>query len=310
MSAKLRVIFAGTPVNAATTLGRLHEAGVNIVGVLTRKDSLVGRSKALTVSPVAAKADELDIDVFKSNSMDRHTLDWVRSMNADVGVVVAYGTIFREEELGIPRLGWLNLHYSLLPELPGPAPVQHALLEGRTKTGVTVFRIDKGIDTGPVVKSEAVEILDTDTSGTLLSRLTAIGSATLADVILGGESIIEEAVPQQGVGSHPTAFKPGRDTARLDFSLDARMQLDKIRAMNPEPMAWFEHNLSPVRVVKASLVENSSTDPSLARIANKQLIVDCFHGSLVFETVQPAGKKEMSGADWFRGLRVEKLKLS
>jgi methionyl-tRNA formyltransferase len=242
--------------------------------------------------------------------MDKRTLDWLRSLNADVGAVVAYGTILREDELGVARIGWLNLHYSLLPELPGPAPVQHALLEGREITGVTVFRIDEGIDTGPIVSSQEVQILEADTSGSLLTRLTVVGSSLLSEVLLGGESRIQAAVAQQSTGVHPVAAKPSREMAKLNFSLDAKIQLDKIRAMNPEPMAWFEHSSLPVRVVKASFLPTSFSEVSFARIVNKQLVVDCLSGSLVIDVVQPAGKKEMSGADWFRGLRVEKLKLS
>jgi len=310
MTVRLRVVFAGTPENAAATLEQLISSGVHIVGVLTRLDAIAGRSKELTASPVARKAAELGLDILKSNSMDKRTLDWLSGLNPDVGAVVAYGTIFREQELGIPRLGWLNLHYSLLPELPGPAPVQHALLQGRNVTGVTVFRIDEGIDTGPIVTSESAQIFEEDDAGTLLARLTGVGTDLLVDVLLAGEARIEAATPQQVSEVHAVASKPSRELARLDFGKDARVQLHKIRAMNPEPMAWFEHNASPVRVLKASFLPSSITEVSQARIIDKQLVVGCKSGSIVLEVLQPAGKKQMSGADWFRGLQVEKATLT
>ena len=308
MAAKLRVVFAGTPQNAAETLERLVSEGVHIIGVLTRTDARVGRSGELTPSAVAQKARELGLETFKSNSIDEHALEWLSGLNADIGVVVAYGAIFKQPVLEIPRLGWLNLHYSLLPELPGPAPVQHAILQGKKVTGVTVFRLDTGIDTGPILTSLEQVIDAADTAGSLLIKLTAIGSKSLSDVLLGDESQLSQAKQQIFTEAHPTAKKPTRELARLDFSGDALTQLNKIRGMNPEPMAWFELNGLTIRVIRAKF-QDSSTDPSTMRIVEKELLVDCNHGSLVLELVQPAGKQQMSGADWFRGLRVEKLKL-
>jgi methionyl-tRNA formyltransferase len=310
MASSLKVVFAGTPENAAFTLERLHQAGVNIVGVLTRSDAIVGRNKQIQSSPVAVMGERLGLSVHKSNSMDPKTTEWIKSLDADIGAVVAYGTIFKKEVLEIPRLGWLNLHYSLLPELPGPAPVQHALLLGKKTTGVTVFRLDEGIDTGPIIARDELEIDDLDTAGTLLTRLSQIGAELMIEVLLAGESKIITAVPQQAESTDKKATKPNRELAKLDFSSTATSQLDKIRAMNPEPMAWFELDGLQVRVIQARAVPSTSEFPSEARIVDKELVVGCKDGALVLDVVQPAGKRQMSGADWFRGLRVERLMLS
>jgi methionyl-tRNA formyltransferase len=172
MTAKLRVVFAGTPQNAAETLERLVSEGVQIVGVLTRTDARVGRSGELTPSAVAQKAHELGLETFKTNNIDDKAIEWLISLRVDIGAVVAYGSIFKQPVLEMPRLGWLNLHYSLLPELPGPAPVQHAILQGRKITGVTVFRLESGVDSGPIISSKEQAIDDADTTGSLLSKLT------------------------------------------------------------------------------------------------------------------------------------------
>ena len=309
VASSLRVVFAGTPHNAAFTLETLVKQGVHIVGVLTRKDAPAGRSRELTPSPVALKAQELGIEVFKSNSIDNLVLAWLGELSADIGAVVAYGTIFKQPVLDVPRLGWLNLHYSLLPELPGPAPVQHAILQGRTLTGVTVFRLDTGIDTGPIVESAELEIQDTDTAGELLAKLTDIGSDLLAHVLLADETMLSLAKQQRSTEEKTTASKPTRELAKLDFSVDAASQVNKIRAMNPEPMAWFQFNETAIRVIRARQVSYSS-DQAVARVVDKELVVGCSEGSLVLELVQPAGKSQMSGADWFRGLRVENLRFS
>lgn len=309
MAAKLRVVFAGTPQNAAETLDRLVNERIQIVGVLTRTDARVGRSGELTPSAVAQKAHELGLETFKTNKIDDKTLEWLKSLKADIGAVVAYGSIFKQPVLDTPRLGWLNLHYSLLPDFPGPAPVQHAILQGQKVTGVTVFRLDTGIDTGPIIARTEHAIDEADTTESLLSELTVIGSRLLVDVLKQDEAKFALARPQEISGIHTSATKPTRELARLNFKGDALIQLNKIRAMNPEPMAWFELNGTIIRVIRARF-QDSNSEPSTMRIVEKELVVHCKVGSLVLDLVQPAGKQQMSGADWFRGMRVEKLNLS
>ena len=309
MAAKLRVVFAGTPQNAAETLDRLVNERIQIVGVLTRTDARVGRSGELTPSAVAQKAHELGLETFKTNKIDDKTLEWLKSLKADIGAVVAYGSIFKQPVLDTPRLGWLNLHYSLLPDFPGPAPVQHAILQGQKVTGVTVFRLDTGIDTGPIIARTEHAIDEADTTESLLSELTVIGSRLLVDVLKQDEAKFALARPQEISGIHTSATKPTRELARLNFKGDALIQLNKIRAMNPEPMAWFELNGTIIRVIRARFLDSNS-EPSTMRIVEKELVVHCKVGSLVLDLVQPAGKQQMSGADWFRGMRVEKLNLS
>ena len=310
MADSLRVVFAGTPENAAAILTELHTSGVHIVGVLTRHDSLVGRAKQLKSSAVAQTAEDLGIPLYKSNSIGPGVIDWLKSLKADVGAVVAYGAIFEKEMLETPRLGWINLHFSLLPELPGPAPVQNALLLGRPKTGVTVFRLDEGIDTGPIVSQEVVSIKAIDNAGTLLAKLTNVGSELLGKAIIGGESVIVSTRVQESTGNHVYAAKPTRDLAKLDFSDSAVSQVNKVRAMNPEPMAWFNYNVSPVRVLSARAIAENNIHSSEARMLGKDLVVGCGQESIVLEIVQPAGKQQMSGADWFRGLRLDKTLIS
>lgn len=310
MTNQLRVVFAGTPESAASALNSLIHSGVQIVGVLTREDASVGRTRELRPSAVAATASDLGIAVYKTNIIDNSARQWLESLSVDIGVVVAYGSIFNQETLRIPRLGWLNLHFSLLPEFRGAAPVQHAILSGKKETGVTVFRLDEGIDTGPVVSQKKLSIDILDTASTLLTKLTTVGSILLAEVIDGGEDLISKALDQQESGSESIATKPTRDLAKLDFNKDATSQFNKVRAMNPEPMAWFSLEKSQIRVIQSRVIEARVFDTSVAGIFEKNLVVGCQNGSLVLDIVQPAGKKEMSGADWFRGLRAEKLMLS
>ncbi len=309
MDSKNRIVFAGTPKNAAFTLSHLASKGFNVVGVLTRLDSKVGRKGIIQASAVASQASALGIPVYKANSMDKDCLSWIRSLEPDIGVVVAYGTIFDSDVLALPRYGWLNLHYSLLPALRGPAPVQNAILRGLKETGVTVFRLDQGIDTGPIVAQEKVSIDSTENSGELLEKLSQVGAELISNVLSDMTPNLAGATNQPDLAPDQIARKPSRESARLDFSSKSIELSALVRAMNPEPMAWFEFEGKSVRVLSATPSSNRVDPVGLVKIIQNDLVVACSEGSLVLHTVQPAGKSAMTGAEWFRGLRRQEATL-
>ena len=309
MDSKNRIVFAGTPKNAAFTLSHLASKGFNVVGVLTRLDSKVGRKGIIQASAVASQASALGIPVYKANSMDTDCLSWIRSLEPDIGVVVAYGTIFDSDVLAVPRYGWLNLHYSLLPALRGPAPVQNAILRGLRETGVTVFRLDRGIDTGPIVAQEEVSIDSTENSGELLEKLSQVGEELISNVLSDMTPNLAGATNQPDLAPDQIARKPSRESARLDFSSKSIELSALVRAMNPEPMAWFEFEGKSVRVLSAIPSSNRVDPVGLVKIIQNDLVVACSEGSLVLHTVQPAGKSAMTGAEWFRGLRRQEATL-
>ena len=309
MDSKNRIVFAGTPKNAAFTLSHLASKGFNVVGVLTRLDSKVGRKGIIQASAVASQASALGIPVYKANSMDTDCLSWIRSLEPDIGVVVAYGTIFDSDVLAVPRYGWLNLHYSLLPALRGPAPVQNAILRGLRETGVTVFRLDRGIDTGPIVAQEEVSIDSTENSGELLEKLSQVGEELISNVLSDMTPNLAGATNQPDLAPDQIARKPSRESARLDFSRKSIELSALVRAMNPEPMAWFEFEGKSVRVLSAIPSSNRVDPVGLVKIIQNDLVVACSEGSLVLHTVQPAGKSAMTGAEWFRGLRRQEATL-
>lgn len=309
MDSKNRIVFAGTPKNAALTLSHLVSKEFNVVGVLTRLDSKVGRKGIIQASAVASQASALGIPVYKANSMDTDCLSWIRSLEPDIGVVVAYRTIFDSDVLAVPRYGWLNLHYSLLPALRGPAPVQNAILRGLRETGVTVFRLDQGIDTGPIVAQEKVSIDSTENTGELLEKLSQVGAELISNVLSDMTPNLAGATNQPDLAPDQIARKPSRESARLDFSSKSIELSALVRAMNPEPMAWFEFEGKSVRVLSA-IPSSSRVDPvGLVKIIQNDLVVACSEGSLVLHTVQPAGRSAMTGAEWFRGLRRQEATL-
>ena len=306
----MRIVFAGTPINAAKTLKALVAAGNTIVGVLTRADAPTGRSGTVTESPVAAVASSLGIPVLKSNTVDTDVLDWISGLTPDLGVIVAYGCILKSDALEIPSKGWINVHYSLLPKYAGASPVQHAILDGETETGVTVFKLDEGVDTGPVLSVQRTEIRPDENTGELLERLTEIGSELLCRTLGDFDNQYSSRSFQEIDSTRLATRKISRALARLDFNQSSKDVVNKVRAMNPEPVAWFEFESLPVRVLEATVEDSAELAAGFARVLGSQLIVGCSDGSVALELVQPAGKKPMSGADWFRGLRRDSLLLS
>ncbi len=305
----MRIIFAGTPANAAHTLDELVGADFDVLGVLTREDALVGRNKALTESAVASAANRHGIPTLKSNSVTEEVLSWIEGLRPDLGVIVAYGSILRKTVLEVPAKGWINLHYSLLPKFPGAAPIQHAILKGEAKTGVSVFRLDEGVDTGPILAQAEVEIDNEINSGELLQKLTVVGSDLLIDTLAHLDSRIMTQQHQELATQPTVAGKISRPMARLNFSEPAAVVHNLVRAMNPEPMAWFEYQGLQVRVLNTAISADASAAAGEGVVVAGELLVGCSEGALKLVRVQPAGKNEMAGADWFRGLRQESISL-
>jgi len=306
----LRIIFAGTPINAAETLQALLDANHDVVGVLTRADAPIGRSGTLTESPVASVANEHGLELLKSNKPDTNVAEWITSLKPELGVVVAYGSILRPNLLTIPTQGWLNVHYSLLPKYPGASPVQQALLEGDSASGVTIFQLDEGIDSGPILTQSMTQISPDATAGSLLQELTVAGSELLLSTLGELDNYIQNRSLQELKLAERFTRKITRASAKISFEMPAHAISNLIRAMNPEPVAWFEFESQPIRVLEAHAAEVSGMVPGVAVLVDGQLVVGASEGAVILRTVQPAGKKLMPGADWFRGLHRDSLLLT
>lgn len=306
----MRIIFAGTPANAAKTLEALLEANHEVVGVLTRIDAPTGRSGTLTESDVALVAREHGLPLHKSNLPDSPTSEWLAGLEPDLGIIVAYGSILKRNLLEIPAHGWLNVHYSLLPKYPGASPVQHVLLEGETTTGVTVFQLDEGVDSGPIVAQATVEIAPDATAGSVLEGLALVGSDLLIETLANLESRLGAKTAQDRYSKHPVTRKISRAMARIEFSTTASKIVNLVRAMNPEPVAWFEFESQPIRVLESAISEIAGLPVGVASLVDGELLVGSSDKAVVLRTIQPAGRKPMAGADWFRGLRRDSLTLT
>lgn len=305
MSKTLRIIFAGTPDFAARHLDALLSSGHQVVGVFTQPDRPAGRGKKLMPSPVKVLAEEHGLPVFQPASLrPQENQQWVADLNADVMVVVAYGLILPKAVLDMPRLGCVNVHGSLLPRWRGAAPIQRALWAGDTETGVTIMKMDVGLDTGDMLYKLACPITADDTSATLYDKLADLGPQGLIETL---QQLAEKtAKPQiQDDALVTYAEKLSKEEAQLDWSLSA-VQLERcIRAFNPWPMSWMIIDEQPVKIWKASVLnENAIAEPGTIIDANKQGIqVATAEGILNLEVLQPAGKKAMSAQDLLNSRR-------
>lgn len=301
----MRLVFAGTPDAAVPSLQTLIDSEHDVVAVLTRPDAPVGRGRRLSRSPVALAADAAAIPVLQPAALsDPQAISALRDLQPDLCPVVAYGAMIREPALSVPVHGWVNLHFSLLPAWRGAAPVQHAIWNGDDLTGASTFRIDEGLDTGPVFGTMIESIQPTDTSGDLLERLARSGAGLLLATVDGIAS--GELVPvAQGGDAVSLAPKISVSDARIvwdrpDFAVDRQ-----IRACTPAPGAWASFRGQRIKVGPVARTEQSIAPGELAAAGRNRWIVGTGTHAVELVDVQPAGKRVMPAADWLRGLRPD-----
>ncbi|MBD8505272.1 methionyl-tRNA formyltransferase [Hoyosella sp. G463] len=301
----MRLVFAGTPEPAVPALRRLIDSPRHeVAAVVTRPDAAAGRGRRARRSPVGQLADEHGIPVLAPRRpSDPEFLEQLSEIGPDCCPVVAYGALLTREVIAIPRLGWINLHFSLLPAWRGAAPVQAAIAAGDDMTGATTFRIDEGLDTGDVLGTMTERIRPTDTSGVLLERLAEAGAVLLEHTMDGLEDSTLTAIPQSTDGvSH--APKVTVEAARARWDQPGHIVERHIRAMTPAPGAWTMVGDLRVKITSAGVDEATRLAPGEIQATKSTVRVGTATGALQLDTVQPQGKKAMRAADWARGARL------
>ena len=295
----MRLIFAGSPAAAVPSLQALVEGPHEVVAVVTREDAPLGRKRVLTATPVADAAEAAGIPVIKANRLAA-VQDELLALAADLGVVVAYGGLIREPILSAPRHGWINLHFSLLPRWRGAAPVQHALIAGDTETGAAVFQLVPELDAGPVFALERTPVGRVQTAGHLLESLSVSGARLLAGVVDDIAAGIAVATPQQG--DVTLAPKLDLDDARLDWREPAARVDARRRGVTPEPGAATTLDGERFKVLDATIAHGAPRlDPGVVMLRGRAVHVGTADDPIELITVQPAGKRAMPAADWWRG---------
>jgi methionyl-tRNA formyltransferase len=295
----MRLGVAATPEVAIPTLEWLHSSKHTIELVITQPDKPAGRGRVLTQSPVADWAEQHKIEVVKPASSTE--LNGVID-NLDCVITIGYGVLLPQAVLDLPRHGFLNLHFSLLPQYRGAAPAQYALLHGVEKTGVTVFQLDKGMDTGPIFSQIEVEIDPQWRSFELLKVLAERGVEAVDQAL---EMIAQEKSPTPQTGTPSFAPKISKQDAFIDFTKDSVTVVNAIRAYTYEPGAWSLWNSEPFKVSAAISAQAHSLSPSTIAVINNCVFVGCGNGTTIeLLRVVPSGKKEMAAIDWARGARL------
>lgn len=301
----MRLVFAGTPAAAVPSLDALVASRHDVCGVLSRPDASAGRGRRTLRSAVAERADELGIPVWTpATPGDPGFLAGLREVAPECCPVVAYGALLPLEALAIPRYGWVNLHFSALPAWRGAAPVQRALLNGDAETGATTFRIDAGLDTGPILAGITEPIRADDTTGSLLDRLSSLGAGLLVSTLDGLEDGSLTGTPQPDSGA-TYAPKLDPDDARIDWSSPAAAIDRLVRACTPAPGAWTTFRgerlgLGPVRIGNVP-----TGAPGEVQARKAEVIVGTGSMAIVLGEVRPQGRRAMPAADWARGVRPD-----
>lgn len=300
----MRVVFAGTPEVALPSLDAIAGSPHELVAVVTRPDAPSGRGRKLVASPVAAWAQERGIPVLKpEHPRDPDFQQQLKDLAPDACPVVAYGALLPQSALDIPRLGWINLHFSLLPAYRGAAPVQHAIWAGEELTGATTFRIVKELDAGPTYGVMVQTIHPTDTAGQLLERLAEGGAGLLVATLDGLESGQIEERPQSGDPTY--AGKITVEDARVDWAQPAVGVDRRIRACTPAPGAWTLVDGERFKLGPVGMTDEAGLAPGELRVGKSEVLVGTATTAVRLGLVKPFGKKEMPAADWARGARIE-----
>ena len=299
------MVFAGTPAPAVPTLQALLDSSRHeVVAVVTRPAARAGRGQHTTESPVAALAADAGVPVLTPRRpAEPQFQQQLAELAPDCCPVVAYGALVPSAVLAIPRHGWVNLHFSLLPAWRGAAPVQHALLHGDDVTGATTFQLDEGLDTGPVYGVVTEAIRPDDTAGALLDRLSVSGAGLMVATLDGIADASLVAVPQSpdGVSLAP---KISVDDARVDWTAPGRHVERLVRACTPAPGAWTTFRGERLKLGPVRLRGGNELAPGELRVARTGVAVGTAGTDVELGEVQPPSKRPMPAADWARGARI------
>ncbi len=303
----MKIIFAGTPLFAATALEALFLSGHEIALVLTQPDKAAGRGMKTAASPVKMFAQKHELPLLQPASLKNQPdiEAHLASLDADAMIVAAYGLILPESILKIPRLGCINIHASLLPRWRGAAPIQRALLSGDPKTGITLMQMDAGLDTGDIIDLEEIPIADSDTSQSLHDKLAPLGAKCIVRLLSKNPDRRFLGTKQDEAGACYAA-KLSKSEARIDWSASAEQIERMIRGFNPFPGATCLFDDIPIKVWQAIPVKDVTGTPGeVIRVGKEGILIACGQGGLELEMLQKPGGKILPSAQFLAGFPVK-----
>ena len=297
----LRILFFGTPEFAAQSLRDIVDQGFEVVGVVTAPDKPSGRGMKLQSSAVKSVAVSLGLPVFQpTNLKSDDFFHDIKLLHADLGVVIAF-RMLPEKIWGAPKLGSINLHGSLLPKYRGAAPIQHAIIQGESKTGLTVFFLRHEIDTGDILATVEVPILDSDDFGTLHDRMMHSGSELVTKSLALIEKQNYTLIAQSNLGNASFAPKISREFCEIKSGDTTVIAHNKIRGLSPYPGAWVDSPWGTVKIFKTLLTNLPASGAERIQIIGKSVYLLCADGLLEIAVLQLPGKPKISGLDFVNG---------
>lgn len=308
----MKIAFFGTPPFAATCLRELHNCDHHdVIGVVTAPDRKAGRGQQVQPSAVKVLAKELGYNILQpTNLKDEKFTEEFGRWEADLAVVVAF-RMLPEIVWNKPRLGSINLHASLLPQLRGAAPIQWAIIHGFEESGVTTFRLNHSIDTGEILMQEQVSLSPQETAGSLHDKLLTVGKEMLIRTLDFMESGMFQSIPQEikEPGTMRDAPKLNKNNTRIDWTRNREEILRQIRGLFPHPMAWTSTPFGDFKIATASVHDVGLSDPNIScgetRKIQKSFVIKCADGWLELIEIIPPGKKQMTASAWLNGLQVD-----
>ncbi|SHF31789.1 methionyl-tRNA formyltransferase [Caloramator proteoclasticus] len=307
----MKVVFMGTPDFAVPTLKKLIEKH-EVIAVFTQPDKPKGRGQKVQYSPVKEVALEHNIPVYQPSKIRKEVeyIEELKNLNPDVCVVVAYGQILPKEVLDIPKYGCINVHASLLPELRGAAPINWSIINGNRITGVTTMMMDVGLDTGDMLLKREVEILDTDTAGSIHDKLMIVGAELLIETL---EKIEKGDITPEKQDDSKATYAPmmDKELGHINWDKNARDVFNLIRGVTPWPSAYFYYDDIMIKVWRCELIEGGKNDVAgkIVDVSKDGVKITCREGIIVLKEIQKQGSKRMDIATFLNGNSLEAGKL-
>lgn len=305
----MRIIFLGTPEFSVPSLKAIHASKHELVAIVSQPDRVASRGNKVVLSPVKEYALANNIPIFQFDKISRDGVETLTSLAPDLMVTASFGQILSQEVIDIPTFGIINVHASLLPHYRGASPIQTAIMNGDPKTGVTIMKTEAGLDTGDIIKSRAIEILQDETAGELSERLAVLGSELLMEVIEDIENERVEYFPQPHVEAKVTR-RINKEEGKIVWEQSAKEIKAKILAYNPSPIAFTYLNDTPVKIYRANTTEIEETKYPVGTIldcssAKKGVFVQTGSGVLEITEVQFPNSKILSGKDAINGRKLK-----
>jgi methionyl-tRNA formyltransferase len=298
----IKIVFMGSPDFSLQSLRLLAEQ-YQVVGVVTQPDRASGRGRELKAPPVKTLALELNIPFIQPEKLrEPEAMQQLREWNPDLIIVAAFGQLLRKDVLDLPKYGCINIHASLLPRWRGAAPINAAILAGDEETGITIMKMDVGLDTGPMLAKKSIRIRRDDTAGSVFQALSTLGANLLIETLPDYLAGTITPIPQTEEGATYAPMLKKQD-GLLDFTRPAFELERRVRAMHPWPGAWFEWNGNVLKVLRASVSEEKGPSIGSRFMVEGRPAIMSVDGALVMDEVQPAGKKAMPGKSFLSGAR-------